>query len=63
MGDHFCVRYDIGVMGGAVIFVEREFGLNSCHVEVLLSILALCAIAGALNTGIKNNFIYSESIN
>ena len=44
-------RYDIGVMGGAAIYIQRQFGLNSCHVEVLLASLNGVAIFGALNAG------------
>ena len=44
-------RYDIGIIGGAVIYIQRQFGLNSCHVEVLTSSLSGIAIIGALNAG------------
>ena len=36
-------------MGGAVIYIQRQFGLNSCHVQVLMSSLALIAVIGTLN--------------
>ena len=38
-------------MGGAAIYIQREFGLNSCHVEVLLASLNAVAIIGSLNAG------------
>ena len=36
-------------MGGAAIYIQRQFGLNSCQVEVLTSSLAAIAIIGTLN--------------
>ena len=44
-------RYSIGVMGGAAIYIQRQFGLNSCHIEVLTASLAGIAIIGSLNAG------------
>ena len=39
------------MIGGAVIYAQREFGLNSCHVEVLVAMNCIFAIVGALNAG------------
>lgn len=38
-------------MGGAAIFIQRQFGLNNCHVEVLLASLNGVAIPGSLCAG------------
>lgn len=38
-------------MGGAALYIQRQFGLNSCHVEVLLASLNAVAIFGSVNAG------------
>lgn len=47
----FLFGYDTGVISGAILFINEEFGLSSVQQEVVISILLLFAGIGALIAG------------
>ncbi|KAJ8610537.1 hypothetical protein CTAYLR_009746 [Chrysophaeum taylorii] len=49
--------YDIGVMSGAAVYVQRAWHLNNWRVEVLIGILNFCSIGGALAAHVVNDWM------
>jgi len=49
--------YDIGVMSGAAIFIQREMKLSDIKVEVLLGILNLYSLIGAFAAGRTSDWL------
>jgi MFS family permease len=47
--------YDIGVMGGAILFIRDQFALTTLQTGALLGCFNLCAIGGALSAGRLSN--------
>jgi sugar porter (SP) family MFS transporter len=47
----FLFGYDTGVISGAILFINEEFGLSSVEQEIVISILLLFAGVGALIAG------------
>ncbi|CAK9315862.1 unnamed protein product [Citrullus colocynthis] len=49
--------YDIGVMSGAVIFIQKDFGISDVKVEILVGIISLYSIIGAVAAGRTSDWI------
>jgi SP family galactose:H+ symporter-like MFS transporter len=47
----FLFGYQVGVVGGALLSVRRDFGLSAFEQGLLVSLLPLGAIAGSLING------------
>lgn len=48
---------DIGVMSGAVIYIQQDFNISDVQVEILVGIISLYAIIGAAAAGITSDWI------
>ncbi|XP_038888508.1 polyol transporter 5-like isoform X2 [Benincasa hispida] len=49
--------YDVGVMSGAVIFIQKDFGISDVKVEILLGIISLYSMVGAVVAGRTSDWI------
>ncbi|CAK9315863.1 unnamed protein product [Citrullus colocynthis] len=49
--------YDIGVMSGAVIFIQKDFGISDVKVEILVGIVSLYAIIGSIAAGQTSDWV------
>ncbi|KAL0561261.1 hypothetical protein IC582_001683 [Cucumis melo] len=49
--------YDIGVMSGAVIFIQKDFKISDVKLEILVGIISLYAILGTAAAGRTSDWI------
>ncbi|KAK9164109.1 hypothetical protein Syun_005011 [Stephania yunnanensis] len=49
--------YDVGVMSGAVIFIQKDLNLNDVQVEIMMGIINLYALIGAIAAGRTSDYL------
>ncbi|XP_038888619.1 polyol transporter 5-like [Benincasa hispida] len=49
--------YDIGVMSGAAIFIQKDFRISDVEVEILVGIISLYSIIGSVAAGRTSDWI------
>ncbi|KAL9672302.1 hypothetical protein QQ045_028552 [Rhodiola kirilowii] len=49
--------YDIGVMSGAIIFIQKDLKLTDVQIEILAGILSLYSLLGAFAAGRTSDYI------
>ncbi|KAJ4822591.1 hypothetical protein Tsubulata_021922 [Turnera subulata] len=49
--------YDIGVMSGAVLFIQDNLKITSTQVELLVGVLNVCSLIGSLASGKTSDYI------
>ncbi|CAM8943501.1 unnamed protein product [Rhodiola kirilowii] len=54
--------YDIGVMSGAIIFIQKDLKLTDVQIEILAGILSLYSLLGAFAAGRTSDYIGRRSI-
>lgn len=52
-----CVKSDIGVMSGAVLYLKDDIKISTAQVEILVGSLNVCSLIGALASGKTSDWI------